>query len=249
MPHEKDNNYLSPPTSPLNSGFDTIESPLPSPAFSYQSGDDFSSPYSPYGHASQTHANTLHQSFGADNLTRTISYDSPGSPSIKRSGTKKSAKDTAYFKEVFSVRDEPVVPKTAGIWVEFQTNINLHNTPTLLTSLTAYLAHRYKVPPLTILLDISHSSHLSLGGTSEGCYTLTVSAVHSISPTVNKRQAIMLQQWIWENLGLAANRGIIRFNLVECANWATGGDTVLGTMEKEEVKRTGTNSGMIRGMN
>jgi hypothetical protein len=125
MPHEKDNNYLSPPTSPLNSGFNTsIESPLPSPAFSYQSGDDFSTPYSFYGHANHTHDN-LHQSSGADNLTRTIAYDSPGSPAFKRSGTKKSAKDTEYFKEVFSVRDEPVIPKAAGIWVEFKTNVTV----------------------------------------------------------------------------------------------------------------------------
>ncbi|KAI5813969.1 hypothetical protein BZA77DRAFT_109201 [Pyronema omphalodes] len=252
MPHEKDN-YLSPPASPLNPGFNnSFEAPpLPSPALSFQSGDDFTTAGGYYSslpvhgdHApdNNSYDNDNYEQYttGADNLTRPISYDSPASPGFKVSGSKKSTKDKAFFKEVFSVRDTPVIPKAAaGIWVEFKTNVTLRNPQTFLYAFTTHLSHRYKLPPTSILLSLSPGAFLSLGGTSDPCYSLAISSVHSISPTVNKRQAIMIQAWLHENLGISPQRGVVKFQLVQCADWVSGCETVQGRMEREESVRMG----------
>lgn len=77
---------------------------------------------------------------------------------------------------------------------------------------------------------------------------LTITALTMISPTCNKRNAALISDWINSNLGVAANRGYIRFVDPDIANYAIGGVTMLDLMEKEELVRTGATdkAGVIR---
>jgi hypothetical protein len=87
-----------------------------------------------------------------------------------------------------------------------------------------------------------------MGGSFEGTYFVTITSVSMISPTVNKRNAAVISDWMNKHLGVPPNRGYIRFVDPEFANFATGGFTVLDLMEKEDISRTGTanRSGVYR---
>lgn len=97
-------------------------------------------------------------------------------------------------------------------------------------------------------MSIEHSACIVMGGTFEGSYMLTITALTMISPTCNKRNAALISDWVNSNLGVSANRGYIRFVDPDIANYAIGGVTMLDLMEKEEMVRTGATdkSGVIR---
>lgn len=110
------------------------------------------------------------------------------------------------------------------------------------------IAKRYGKSEDTVCVSLEHSSCIVMGGTFDGSYMLTITSLTMISPTCNKRNAALISDWIGNNLGVAGNRGYIRFIDPDVANYAIGGVTMLDLMEKEEITRTGTTdkAGVIR---
>lgn len=102
------------------------------------------------------------------------------------------------------------------------------------------IAKRYARPEESVCVSIDHSACMIMGGSFDGTYSATITSVSMISPTVNKRNAAVISEWLNNHLGVPANRGYIRFVDTDFANFAVGGYTVLDLMEKEEVSRTGT---------
>ena len=103
-----------------------------------------------------------------------------------------------------------------------------------------FISKRYGRPEDNVCISLDHSACMIMGGTFEGTYVVTITSVSMISPTVNKRNAALISDWLNKNLGVPADRGYIRFVDPDFANYAAGGFTVLDLMEKEEVARTGT---------
>lgn len=79
-----------------------------------------------------------------------------------------------------------------------------------------------------------------MGGTFDPCYILTVNAVSSqMGPSTNKRNATLIQSFMADILSVPAERGIITFIPIPEENLATGGNTILGEMEKAEKQDRG----------
>lgn len=107
-------------------------------------------------------------------------------------------------------------------------------------SASDFISKRYGRPEDNVCISLDHSACMIMGGTFEGTYVVTITSVSMISPTVNKRNAALISDWLNKNLGVPANRGYIRFVDPDVANYAAGGVTILDVMEKEEVARTST---------
>ena len=76
-----------------------------------------------------------------------------------------------------------------------------------------------------------------MGNSFEPAYLLTISAVPThIQPTINKRNAGLLQVFFNENLGVPSHRGIVRFVPLAEENLASGGITVADKGEKASKK-------------
>jgi len=69
-------------------------------------------------------------------------------------------------------------------------------------------------------------------GTFDSAYILTITALPSaVQPTTNKRNAALLQSFMTDSLGVAPDRGIVRFVGVGEEYLATNGNTILGEIE------------------
>lgn len=107
----------------------------------------------------------------------------------------------------------------------------------LMTDISLQLSQRYQRPESCIFVTVQPSACMLLGGSYEPAYIMTITALPGqIAPTVNKRNAALLQSFLAEELGISSNRGVIRFSPVEEGNLATKGITTLG--EIEELERT-----------
>ncbi|KAL0635265.1 hypothetical protein Q9L58_005750 [Maublancomyces gigas] len=222
-------------------GFDSREPPSPAPTtLSFGPGDDEGKLESQ-----------------RSQMIRDIGRDTPAAPGLAKStskagdfgGRKRSMKGAGYYGEVFAVRETgPVVPASSGVWVELRTNVILENEFEFAKSLSELIAKRFGKPEDSVCVSIDHSACIIMGGTFEGSYMLTITALTMISPTCNKRNAALISDWVNSNLGVAATRGYIRFVDPGAANYAIGGVTMLDLMEKEELVRTGSTdkSGVIR---
>lgn len=74
-----------------------------------------------------------------------------------------------------------------------------------------------------------------MGGTFDPCYILNIHAVTSqMGPSANKRNAALVQAFVADILSVPAERGIITFLPIPEENLATGGNTILGEMERAE---------------
>jgi hypothetical protein len=81
------------------------------------------------------------------------------------------------------------------------------------------------------------------GGSFEPAYTLTITALPSyVQPVTNKRNAALLAKAMEENLGVASDRGIIKFMTIPEENLATSGRTVAGEIEELEKESGDTGS-------
>ncbi|KAF8539623.1 Tautomerase/MIF superfamily, partial [Trichophaea hybrida] len=185
-------------------------------------------------------------------ITRNIDRDTPATPGLWKdfskghSPRKRSLKRTNYYAEVFSVRKGPAIPKAAGVCVELKTNVILENEFEFARSLSQMIAKRYHQSEDSISVSLDHSACMVMGGTFEGTYVLTITSVALISPTVNKRNTVLITDWLKKNLGVSGHRGVVRFMEVGFANYATCGETMLSLMEKKEASKAGTASGLIR---
>jgi len=174
--------------------------------------------------------------------------------SLRKKGSKafsenRHVKNIGYYDEVFALREQgPAVPRSAGVCVELKTNIILERDFEFAKALSEMIAKRYDRSEKEVCVTLDHSACMIMGGTFEGTYILTITSVSLISPTVNKRNAALITEWLAVNLGVPGDRGYIRFVDPDFSNYATGGVTVLDQMEKEEISRTGTKerTGILR---
>jgi hypothetical protein len=76
---------------------------------------------------------------------------------------------------------------------------------------------------------------MMFSGSFDPAYTLTIFALPTlIQPTMNKRNASLIQSNIYETLGVAPSRGYVRFVATAEEDVANGGKTVAGEMDDLE---------------
>ena len=124
------------------------------------------------------------------------------------------------------------------VFAELKTNVIIKDEFTLVTDLTSQLAQRYSRPNSCIMVQVSHSACLAMGSTFDPCYNLTINSVTSqMGPTMNKRNAALIQGFMADILSVPAERGIIKFSSIPEENLAIGGTTVQADTEKAEKER------------
>jgi len=83
------------------------------------------------------------------------------------------------------------------------------------------------------------------GGNFDPAYTLTITAVNSqLQPVTNKRNATLLAKAMEESLGVAPNRGVVKFLAMSEDNLATDGKTITGEIEELEKENAESNSSL-----
>jgi hypothetical protein len=106
-----------------------------------------------------------------------------------------------------------------------------------LLDLSFQLSEIYQRPESSIMVMVLPEIPMLLGGCSESCYHLTITALPSeVAPTKNKRSTHLLQSFMRDTLNIDRSRGIVRFEAVPEENLATNGMTTL--QEIEEMERT-----------
>ena len=87
------------------------------------------------------------------------------------------------------------------------------------------------------------------GGNFDPAYTLTITAVNSqLQPVTNKRNATLLAKAMEESLGVAPNRGVVKFLAMSEDNLATDGKTITGEIEELEKENAESNSSLQRSL-
>lgn len=118
---------------------------------------------------------------------------------------------------------------------------------TLVTDLSYHLAQRYTRPDSSIMIKVDHSACLALGGTFDPCYILSISTVPSqMGPTMNKRNAALIQSFMADILSVPPERGIVKFEPIPEENFAINGTTMLGEIERQEKQQSGETGGAVR---
>ena len=116
---------------------------------------------------------------------------------------------------------------------------------TLVTDLSHHLSQRYQRPESSIMITVNHSACLLLGGSFEPTYVLTISALPTqVLPTTNKRNASLIQTFMFESIGVHRDRGIIKFCPIQEECLAMNGNTILGeieNLERQQADETGSN--------
>ncbi|KAF2764066.1 hypothetical protein EJ03DRAFT_340057 [Teratosphaeria nubilosa] len=143
--------------------------------------------------------------------------------------------------EAGSVRER--VQRESPVIAELRTNVIIKDEFTLVSDLSYHLAQRYTRPDSSIMIKIDHSACLALGGTFDPCYILSITAVPSqMGPTMNKRNAALVQSFMADILSVPSDRGIVKFQPIEECNFAMNGVTMLGEIERLE-KHQGDDAG------
>ncbi|PVH99683.1 Tautomerase/MIF [Periconia macrospinosa] len=166
-----------------------------------------------------------------------------------------SRRRTQYYEEQFAYKDDSIssardrVTKDAPIVAELRTNVIIKDEYTLVTDLSHHLSVRYQRPESSIMITVSHSACLLLGGSFEPTYVLSITALPvQLQPTTNKRNAALVQAFMFESIGVPADRGIIKFIPIEPECFATNGCTLLGEIERLERQSAEENGGLKRAL-
>jgi hypothetical protein len=121
---------------------------------------------------------------------------------------------------------------------------------TLVTDLSHHLSTRYQKPETSIMITVNHSACLLLGGSFEPTYILTINALPvQLQPTINKRNAAMIQQFMGESIGVPSDRGIVKFVAIQEESFAMNGMTILGeieSLERAQAEETGVKRAMTK---
>ncbi|RMY51912.1 hypothetical protein D0863_14434 [Hortaea werneckii] len=175
------------------------------------------------------------------------SGDAPANPLL--SGSKSiddiaAARKSAHMSnsEAGSVREK--VQRESPVVAELKTNVIIKDEYTLVTDLSYHLAQRYTRPDSSIMIKVDHSACLALGGTFDPCYILNVTTVpSSMGPSINKRNAALIQSFMADILSVPSDRGIVKFTPIEEFNYAMNGTTMHGEIERLE-KHQAENGGV-----
>ncbi|KAK5695094.1 hypothetical protein LTR17_024619 [Elasticomyces elasticus] len=121
--------------------------------------------------------------------------------------------------EVRTVRE--CVQRESPFLAELKTNVIIKDEFTLVMDLTYHLAQRYNRPDSSIMVQVDHSACLALRGTFDPCYILNITTLpFEMGPTINKRNAVLIQSFMTYILGVSSDRGIIKFQPTEEADYA-----------------------------
>lgn len=159
-----------------------------------------------------------------------------------------------YYEEQFQYKENTSgslkdrVQRESPVIAELRTNVIIKDEFTLVTDLSYHLAARYTRPESAIMVKVDHSACLAMGGKFDPCYLLTITALPAnMGPTMNKRNAALIQSFMSEILSVPPERGIVRFQPMPEENLATNGTTLLGEVERQEKLQTGgENGGTVR---
>ncbi|KAK3624969.1 hypothetical protein LTR56_020700 [Elasticomyces elasticus] len=133
--------------------------------------------------------------------------------------------------EVGTVRTR--VQRESTLIADLKTNVIIKDEFTFVIDLSYHLAQRYNRPDSSIMVKLDHSACLAFGGTFDPCYILNITILPSdMGPTINKRNATLVQSFMADILGVSSDRGIIKFQPIEEADYAMDGTTMLDQMEK-----------------
>ncbi|KAF2011017.1 hypothetical protein BU24DRAFT_51157 [Aaosphaeria arxii CBS 175.79] len=160
-----------------------------------------------------------------------------------------------FFEDRFAYKDDSTsssrdrVTKDAPVIADLRTNVIIKDEYTLVTDLSHHLSQRYQRPESSIMITVNHSACLLLGGSFEPTYILTINALPvSIQPTLNKRNAALIQSFLFETIGVHADRGIIKFVPIAEESLATNGMTMLGEIERLERQQAAESTSLVRAL-
>lgn len=140
-----------------------------------------------------------------------------------------------------------VSPKAIALDVTATDSCQIKDEFTLVTDMSYHLAARYTRPDSVVMVKVDHSACLALGGTFDPCYILTITTVPShVGPTMNKRNAALIQSFMADILSVPAERGIIKFEPIAEENFAINGNTMLGEIERQEKQQANDHSSAVR---
>lgn len=101
-----------------------------------------------------------------------------------------------------------------------------------LRDFSSHLSQRYQRPMASIMLTLEHSKCMIFGGSFDAAYQVTITALAcQVQATINKRNAALIQMFLEDELHVAPNRGVVRFEKIAEEDLATNGATVLGEIE------------------
>jgi hypothetical protein len=106
---------------------------------------------------------------------------------------------------------------------------------TLITSLSAELSARYHRTDSSIMVTLTHSSCLMIGGSFDPAYILTISTIPEyVRNNMNEYNTFMIQKFMSEILSVPAARGIIRYLAIPEDMLGTRGTTIRGHMTEAD---------------
>ncbi|KAL8676659.1 MAG: hypothetical protein Q9186_006843 [Xanthomendoza sp. 1 TL-2023] len=154
-----------------------------------------------------------------------------------QASTNLSRRKSQFYSEVFAYREPNLtardrVHRYSVITAEVKTNVIVKDEYVFLQDLSQHLSQRYQRPVSSIFITLNHSECLLYAGTFDSAYIMTITALPTqIQPTTNKRNAVMMQKFMAESLGVTPERGVVRFVGIAEEYLATNGNTVLGEIE------------------
>ncbi|KXT14141.1 hypothetical protein AC579_101 [Pseudocercospora musae] len=158
-----------------------------------------------------------------------------------------------HYEEQFQYKDNVQggvrerVQRESPVIAELRTNVIIKDEFTLVTDLSYHIAARYTRPDSAIMVKVDHSACLAMGGTFDPCYILTVSTLPAqMGPTMNKRNAALMQSFMADILSVPPERGIVKFLAIPEECFATNGTTIAGEIEKQEKQQSGASDSTIR---
>ncbi|KAL8860843.1 MAG: hypothetical protein Q9178_002873 [Gyalolechia marmorata] len=215
----RDNGLISPAKSTFSSGDEADPRLMPLPPSDKPDTIDETQISGPYGRGSP----------GDAALIAMVNKD--------RASTDLSRRKSQFYSEVFAYREPNLtardrVHRYSVITAEVKTNVIVKDEYIFLQDLSQHLSQRYQRPVSSIFITLNHSECLLFAGTFDSAYIMTITALPSqIQPTTNKRNAVMMQTFMADSLGVTPERGVVRFVGISEEYLATNGNTVLGDIE------------------
>ncbi|KAI1435747.1 hypothetical protein GGR50DRAFT_282788 [Xylaria sp. CBS 124048] len=187
-----------------------------------------------------------------DHLMRELNRLPPGDTVGRRKTQREmelNRRRSAYFKAQLVDNDRSEDPsatlirKEAMVVVELKTNVIVLDEVSIVEYLAQHIAEQYQRPRASVCIYLQHSACMMFSGTVDPACILTVYALPSlVQPTMNRRAALLLQQYLDAEIGIAPERCYIRFEATPETNFGTGGTTVAARLEEAERNNPLTDS-------
>ncbi|KAI0178225.1 Tautomerase/MIF superfamily [Pestalotiopsis sp. NC0098] len=152
-------------------------------------------------------------------------------PGLSKKRSQYYENEFAAGREMDSTKDR--VRNEAIVLAELRTNVIIQDEFNFITDLSYHLSNRYQRSMSSIVINLQHGCCMMFGGSFDPAYTLSIFALPDmVQPTMNKRNAALIQNQIQESLGVAPARGYVRFVATPEEDVANGGKTVAGELDE-----------------